>query len=171
MTADTDTLCVLPTLLAQAAQGKSTAPVFTWIAILITFAVIGGTFAVLLRKKMFEKQAAADSHRSLMEHLRDAHARGEISSEEYEGTRKSMASRLSQQMDTKRSGGLFELPDPKRPIRRPITDIHARLDTSTPPLLPPEALGAAGEPGERRAPPGYDLTGQPLPRAGDKEAS
>lgn len=146
-------------LLAQATKPYTPMPVFIWVGVLISFAVVGGTLAVLLRKKLFEKQSAMDVRGSLMDHLRDAHARGEISTEEYEQTRKSMASRMSHVLDTKRAGGLFELPDPKRPTKRPISKVGMPFGPdSTESAAPP-----CPETDELRAPPGYDLTGQPLP--------
>ncbi len=151
-------------LLAQAAKPVPTV-VLIWVGVLIACAVIGGMLLVVLRKKLFERQSAAEVRGSLMEQLRDAHARGEISTDEYEQTRKSMASRLSHVMDTKRGGGLFELPDPKRPTKRPASKFGA-------PNLYPDATPQSTpgpETGELRAPPGYDLTGQPLPPPANPE--
>lgn len=161
--------CQIPSpsalLLAQAAKAYSPTPVFIWVGVLITFAVVGGTLMVILRKKLFERQSAAEVRGSLMEQLRDAHARGEISTEEYEQARKSMASRLSHVMDTKRGAGLFELPDPKRPTKRPASKFGA------PNLFPGEVPQSPTSPetGELRAPPGYDLTGRPLPPPANPE--
>jgi hypothetical protein len=155
----TSPISPLPTiLLAQATKPYSPTPVLIWVGVLIACAVFGGMVVVVLRKKMLDKQSASDASRSLMEHLRDAHARGEISDAEYEQARKSMASRLSQVMDTKRGAGLFELPDPKRPHKRPASRVNA-------PFQRPQTPSPASEPSadELRAPPGYDLTGQPLP--------
>ncbi len=145
-------------LLAQTAKPVPTG-VLIWVGVLIACAVIGGMLLVLLRKKMFDKQSAMDVRGSLMDHLRDAHARGEISTEEYEQTRKSMASRMSHVLDTKRAGGLFELPDPKRPTKRPVSKIGAPFDE----VDRPSGAPLRPETGELHAPPGYDLTGQPLP--------
>ena len=143
-------------LLAQA-KPYSPTPVLIWVGVLIACAMIGGTLVVILRRKMLDRQTASDANRSLMEHLRDAHARGEMSDAEYEQARKSIASRVSQVLDTKRAGGLFELPNPKR---RPARPISPQLSADEPPK---PALASPPSP-EIRAPPGYDLTGAPLPK-------
>ena len=145
-------------LLAQTAKPVPTT-VLIWVGILIACAVIGGMLLVLLRKKMFDKQSAMDVRGSLMDHLRDAHVRGDVSTEEYEQTRKSMASRMSHVLDTKRAGGLFELPDPKRPTKRPVSKVGAPFEEAD--ALP--GTVPRPETSDLRAPPGYDLTGQPLP--------
>jgi hypothetical protein len=145
--------------LAQATRQYSPTPVLVWVGVLIACAVVGGMVVVLLRKKMLDQQTATDISGSLMEHLRDAHARGEITDAEYEQARKSMASRVSQVMDTKRGGGLFELPEPKRRLR-PASSFGKPFDASA--VEPPSSTGPGTD--ELRAPPGYDLTGAPLPR-------
>ena len=143
-------------LLAQA-KPYSPTPVLICVGVLIACAMIGGTLVVILRRKMLDRQTASDANRSLMEHLRDAHARGEMSDAEYEQARKSIASRVSQVLDTKRAGGLFELPSPKRRPARPITASLAADEPAKPARASPPSP-------EIRAPPGYDLTGAPLPK-------
>ena len=152
---------------ALLAQTKTFSPklVLIWVGAGIVFAVILGMIAVALRKKLFDKYSASDIRGSLMDHLRDAHARGEITNEEYEQTRKSMASRMSHVLDTKRAGGLFELPDPKRPSKRPASRFGAPFKPADPNPVAP----SLPDPDGLRAPPGYDLTGQPLPSPADPE--
>ncbi|HVU62743.1 MAG TPA: SHOCT domain-containing protein [Phycisphaerales bacterium] len=127
--------------------------------------VIAGTVLVYLRKKTLDQQTESNAAASLMEQLREMHRRGEISDAEYEQTRKSMASRLSQVMDTKRAGGLFELPEPKRRVsRREMGPIAPPKDAVPPGGIGPGAAPAE-HPGKRSveglddAPPGYGAGG------------
>ena len=139
-------------------------PVLIWVGVLIACAVVGGMFIIILRKRMLDRQGAADANRSLMEHLRDAHARAEMSDAEYEQARKSIASRVSTMLDTKRAGGLFELPDPKRrPARPGAANTSAQLDSGA------SSHPMPANPSTLRAPPGYDLTGEPLPKPASPE--
>lgn len=118
----------------------------------IVVLMLGGVAIMLLRKKVLEKDTAGASAAGLMEQLREMHRRGEISDAEYEQTRRTMASRVSTMLDTKRSGGLFEQPEPKRRPPRP--------PSKGDPVAPASPSPAQSE---LRAPPGYDLTGAPLP--------
>ena len=129
-------------------------PVLIWVGVLVVAAMLGGTLVILLRKRMLDNQSARSVSGSLMEELRTMHADGRISDAEYEQTRKAMASRVSHVLDTKRAAGLFELPDPKRRPPRP-----------TPNPASPKTPDVTGPgPGAAQAPPGYDLTGEPLPK-------
>ncbi|HMN40644.1 MAG TPA: SHOCT domain-containing protein [Phycisphaerales bacterium] len=143
----------LPTILAQAKPSNPT-PALIWAGILIVCAMVGGVVVMYLRRKMLEQQRGTNSSASLMETLRDMHARGEISTDEYEQTRRSIASRVSVMLDTERSDGLFELPDPKRRIAgvRPA---------ARGPIAPPRAAPAPppGTPPVPDLPPGYDDPG------------
>lgn len=134
-------------------------PVLIWVGVLIVAAMIGGTLVILLRKRMLDKQSARSITGSLMEELRTMHADGRISDAEYEQTRKAMASRVSQILDTKRAGGLFELPDPKRRPPRPAPN----------PASPKTPDSTSPGPGTSHAPPGYDLAGEPLPKPVDPQ--
>ena len=156
-----DTPFHLALLLAQT-KPYSPTPVLIWVGVLIACAMVGGMLVVVLRRKMLDRQSEADSHRSLMEHLRDAHARAEMTDAEYEQARKSIASRVSQVLDTKRAGGLFELPAPKRRPARPDSAGRSPDKSAQP-------SGTTSRSPEIRAPPGYDLTGQPLPKPADPE--
>lgn len=141
-------------LLAQT-KALDPTPVLIWVGVLIVAAMIGGTLVILLRKRMLDKQSARSVAGSLMEELRAMHADGRISDAEYEQTRKAMASRVSHVLDTKRAAGLFELPDPKR---RPPRPASPKTPDSTTPNAPTS-----------QAPPGYDLTGEPLPKPVDPQ--
>ena len=147
------TLLIASAVLAQS-KPYNPVPLLMWIGALILTLALLGTAIVYLRKRTLEAQNAANVSASLMEQLRDMHKRGEISDAEYEQTRRSMASRVSQMLDTKRSEGLFELPDPKRRIRPSAMRPADRIDATDAPAQ-----------GTRQAPPGYDLTGEPLPNA------
>lgn len=142
-------LSCLPTILAQTKPSNPT-PALIWAGILIVCAMVGGVIIMQLRRKMIETEQGKNASASLMETLRDMHARGEISTDEYEQTRRSIASRVSIMLDTKRSDGLFELPDPKRRIAgtRP-----AERGPIAPPSAPPAPPPPAAAPD---LPPGYD---------------
>ena len=144
-----------PSILAQLGDHAATWKLtLLWIGVAIACLAVGGTILAILRKKMLEGESSASAS-SLMEHLRDAHRRGEITDAEYDQARRSMASRVSHVLDTKRADGLFELPDPKRRLPRPSPPNTGQSE--------PAASGdSSGTP--LQAPPGYDLTGEPLPK-------
>jgi uncharacterized membrane protein len=154
---------VLPLpILVLAAGGTGVFPTgaYIWIVIAAIFVLMLGGFVVLqLRKKMLEGEDGKNASASLMETLRSMHARGEISDAEYEQTRKSIASRVSVMLDTKRSDGLFELPEPKRRLSRPDAPgpgpIAPAPDRTSPNPPPPPAKPPTD------MPPGYDDEGKP----------
>jgi hypothetical protein len=159
-------LCISVLTVAQSTPARSPVPAFIWIGVLIAILAVGGSIWVMFRRQLLENEPAAGVSGSLMEHLRNAHARGEISDAEYEQTRKAMASRVSQQLDTKRAGGLFELPDPKRRPARPSSLPNpGRIMPPDPHTPLPRPSG--GTPAQ--VPPGYDLTGDPLPSPPEPE--
>jgi hypothetical protein len=140
----------IPTVLAQTKPNPT--PALIWAGVLIVCAMLGGVIVMQLRRRMIDQGQGKNASASLMETLRDMHKRGEISTEEYEQTRRSIASRVSIMLDTKRSDGLFELPDPKRRIagtrpteRGPIAPAQPQSPSS--PAPPPAAPDM---------PPGYD---------------
>jgi hypothetical protein len=133
--------------------------------------IVAGMVLVYLRKKTLEAQQEREATGSLMETLREMHRRGEISDAEYEQTRKSMASRLSHVMDTKRAGGLFELPDPKRRISRrdmgPIAPApEPRSDGFGPAPAPPARPPNQSDSPPDDAPPGYEDEGGSAKQSG-----
>ena len=152
-----------PSILAQVGDHAATWKLtLLWIGVAIACLAVGGTILAILRKKMLEADNSTSAS-SLMEHLRDAHRRGEITDAEYDQARRSMASRVSHVLDTKRADGLFELPDPKRRLTRPPS-------SALPTIGQPKPAADAGSSGAPlQAPPGYDLTGEPLPKPKDAE--
>ena len=82
-----------------------------------------------------------------------------LSDEEYEQTRKSLATRVSHMLDTKRAGDLFELPDPKRRI----TGARAaeRGPIAPAPPQPPHSPSPSPRTPATDMPPGYDDEGKP----------
>jgi hypothetical protein len=138
--------------LAQTTPKASIASRVIWASLVVVpLLVVAGMVLVYLRRRMLEARSEQQAAASLMEQLREMHGRGEISDAEYEQTRKSMASRLSHVMDTKRAGGLFELPDPKRRISR----------REMGPIAPAPSPSPLREPERQRdgAPPGYGPDG------------
>lgn len=140
---------MLALVLAQQTKALSIGPYLFMVMGAIAVLVLGGLAVLYLRRRVLEQNRAMDSAGSFMEALRDMRRNGQISEAEYERTRKAMAAKLSAKLDTQRSNGLFEMPE-TRPRPRPPA--------------PPATAAPPPEPTQLDAPPGYDLTGAPLPK-------
>jgi len=132
-----------PTPRAHAGTWAEAKPALVLIGVLIVCLVIVGMIWMYLRRKLMEKESGRNLSASMMERLREAHGRGEISDAEYEQTRKTLAARVSETMGAKGTGASAQ-PCPR--ARPPTPD-----------------------PSSRQAPPGYDLTGEPLPKPSEGE--
>lgn len=124
-------LCI--SALAQVA-GKSVVPLWIMLGVLIVVVVAMGIAMLVIRRRLLEKEGAAGQE-GLMAGLREMRNRGEISPEEYDAARRTMAARAAGVAPAQ--AGVKRQPEP----------------------------GAAGPGGGARvAKPGFDLTGAPLPK-------
>lgn len=137
-------------LAQQTSKPLSIGPYLFMVMGAIAVLVLGGLAVLYLRRRVLEQERAISSAGSFMEQLREMYRKGQISEAEYERTRKAMAAKVSVKMDTRRSNGLFEMPD-TRPRPQPPAQGTTRINA----------------PLEVQAPPGYDLTGAPLPKPTD----
>lgn len=135
--------------LAQQSKALSFGPYLFVVMGAIAALVLGGLAILYLRRRVMEQNRGMDAAGSFMEALREMRRNGQISEAEYERTRKAMAAKISAKLDTQRSNGLFEMPE-TRPRPRPPVAPRTGPNTT--------------EPTHLEAPPGYDLTGAPLPK-------
>lgn len=77
-------------LLAKATQGD----VLLWVGILVVVVVVGGLGILAMRRRLLGKDANAGNTAGFLEELRAMHRRGEISTEEFEATRRAMTEKL-----------------------------------------------------------------------------
>ena len=83
------------TVLAQSATTKATqGEIVLWVAILIVTALLGGLLIMWVRRKILANNNPAESA-SLMDQLRGMLARGEITQEEFDATRKTMVKKMA----------------------------------------------------------------------------
>lgn len=106
------------------------------IGILILLVLALGLIALHLRKRMLADDPADASSGSLLEQMRAMLKRGDITQDEFDSMRRRMVDRMS----------------------------TTSLSTDVAAARPPISVARRASPGERVAPPGFDLTGQPLPR-------
>lgn len=103
----------------------------------------GGVAIMALRRRMLAKDAPESGEGAgMLDSLRAMRARGELSEDEFQAARAAFLSRA---------------------VRSAVPGASERSDQES----SPRARG--GTDGERRAPPGVDLTGAPLPRPTDRE--
>jgi hypothetical protein len=105
-----------------------------------------------LRRRMLASENELTGARSLMDQLRVMHQRGEMSEEEYEATRRALATKVAAQV--KGQGKVPGAPPPPASYSPKMS--RAALD----------AARAGLESGAKVARPGFDLTGAPLPGTG-----
>lgn len=116
---------------------------------LITAVVILGVVLLALRARLFAKDAAAEGSGTLLEHLRGMRDRGEISREEYDAAKHKMVKRL------KADAGVSK---------------GSRADHKAPTRAKPERAPARPQSSAIVAPPGFDLTGEALPKKAPRSA-
>jgi hypothetical protein len=113
------------------------------IGILILLVLALGLIALHLRKRLLADDAADASAGSLLEQMRGMLKRGEITQAEFDSMRRRMVERMS----------------------------ATSLSNDDASLRPPISRPRPAAPGERLAPPGFDLTGQPRPRPSSPPAA
>ncbi len=69
-------------------------PVVLWLGILIVITVVAGLVVLALRKRILGRPTEGSDEGSLMDALRGMRDRGEMTSEEFEATRRAMIGRL-----------------------------------------------------------------------------
>lgn len=103
-----------------------------------------GVVILAVRRRMFTRDNDLQGSRSLMDQLRVMRDKGQMSDEEYEATRRSLASKVAANV-------LREAP-----VAPEVRGTR----------IPRGAGGIAGPASARVARPGFDLTGEPLPGGG-----
>ena len=146
--------CGVASLMAQASPGGLT-PEWTpaqslrlliLIGILIVAVVALGLVVMVVRRRVLASENEMAGARSLMDQVREMHRRGEMSDAEYEATRKMLAAKLAGKVKGEGAGattGGYAPQSQPRTSKTPVSRV-------------PRASA-------RIAPPGYDLTGDPLP--------
>lgn len=132
-----------PVALTVAQDAASAGAVVGWVIALIIAALVGGVIILAVRKKMLEPEQAAVVGEGLFDTLRRMRDTGEITSIEYENARR----RLIESATQKKEVGPKLTADQASILRAAGLDRDATA---------PRARGM-------HAPPGYDLTGEPLP--------
>ena len=132
-------------ILAQRGGFDQARPVLIWIAALIGVTIIGGIAVIKLREYMHGGNEQSPGHAATMLEQIDALKRdGRIGPGEHETLRRQLSQHVKSRMA---NSGQGTIPPGNRPLTRSFPDV--------------------GE--ARRAPPGYDLTGERLPRPPDSE--
>ncbi|MFG0260372.1 MAG: SHOCT domain-containing protein [Phycisphaerales bacterium JB041] len=116
--------------------GKELLPYILTVGVMIVLVMAAGIALYVVRGRLFGKDGPKQlDHGGVLETMRAMRDRGEISEEEYRTTQAALVAKATE----KRAS-------PSAPEADPI-----KTQTST------------GQPGDRRAKPGFDLTGDPLP--------
>ncbi|MBX3357193.1 MAG: SHOCT domain-containing protein [Phycisphaeraceae bacterium] len=118
-------------------RGMPTGVLLVLVGGMIVLAIIGGVVVMVVRNRLLAKSDSRAESGSMLDSLRRARDRGEISPDEFDAARSALIARTS-----------FGEGVTKRPVTR-----KPWQPASTP----------ADEPRSRVAPPGFDLTGAPLP--------
>lgn len=120
------------------------------IGIFIVAVIALGVALLLVRRRMTATDNDMMGARSLLDHLREMRDSGEMTQDEYEATRRTLSAKVAQKLKAETA----ETPPPSYAprVRRTSTVSSPSSPAGTP--RPPSAL---------LAPPGYDLTGDPLP--------
>ncbi|MFG0244080.1 MAG: SHOCT domain-containing protein [Phycisphaerales bacterium JB054] len=119
-------------------SGKELLPYILTIGVMIVLVMAAGIALYVVRGRLFGKDGPNQlDHGGVLETMRAMRDRGEISEEEYRTTQAALVAKAA----SKRHAAA----DPQR------TSGAAKIQTST------------DRTGDRRARPGYDLTGDPLP--------
>ncbi len=129
-------------LLAQPGGGRDMpiAVVLALVGGMIVLAIIGGVAVMLIRRNLLAKNDSNAASGSMLDELRRARDRGEISLAEFEAARGVLIARAQRSMGGQEPIGGTRPAPPRRSV-----------------------AGSSATPGDRIAPPGYDLTGAPLP--------
>lgn len=120
------------TSLAQQAAQKNIVQVVTLIGVLIVLVVLAGLAAILIRKRMLANDDSSGISGSIFDDLKSMRDRAQISQEEYDYLRKSIAAKAAGKPPPPRPPGIAE---PHELRAKPGYDL-----TGQP--LPPEVLAA-----------------------------
>lgn len=151
---------------STAPPGSANARALLWVGILIVFVLAAGLVLMAMRRKLFSREDAADETAGLMDQLRAMRQRGELTEAEFNTARTAMRARMSEALDKRTADRA-----PKRsPEAQALIDLADRTPhTPRPPRAGPTPANRAPDAPEppRVAPPGFDLTGAPLPKPRD----
>lgn len=164
--------------------------VWFWVVVLVLFTMAGGIAIVALRKRLRAEDDHGATSNSLLDELRASRRSGAISEAEFERARVAITRTLAEAMDAKtiarrtatrkasaQMPGILESLHEREAealgLTKPAVPIPSKLGPSKPGVTRATSASGAGaradqrEAGEdvRRAPPGLDLTGAPLPKA------
>lgn len=145
------------TLLQATNRNALPTQVLLWVGVLIVLAMLGGALVMVLRRRMFDRSSGTGATGSLLEDLRRMRRSGEISEAEFEQARRKLTEQLSRSLDAK---------------RQEAKELRTHAQSPAPPGRPRSAHPAPRKDphtGDRSAPPGYDLTGAPLPKPHDPQ--
>lgn len=159
-----DIPCPSPTLLqsATAAGQARSVKVLIAVGLLIVVVLALGLIILHMRRTLLKAEGGDGGSGLLLDDLRAMKRRGEISEQEFERMKQKLAAQLSAALvktDTGRSD-------------KPSANRHASKSVPNPPLGNSRQGSAQsglsdGAGPEKRARPGYDLTGEKLPEPGD----
>lgn len=118
--------------------------ILVWVVVLIALTAILGWVILALRKRLLEQAAADDDHAGLVEQMRRLKSTGQISQAEFDAAKKKWALQVQAQLGSSDPSGKAQ----PKPGKKEAGNRQRH---------------AAPSPGEVRARPGFDLTGEPLP--------
>lgn len=147
---------------AAAGQARSV-KVLIAAGLLIIVVVALGLIVLHMRRTLFKAEAQEGGPGLLLDDLRAMKQRGEISEQEFDRMKQKLAAQLSAAMSR---------PDPTKPVKPTRTAPSASgLSKDGKPPVSRQRPSASEMPDsagpEKRARPGYDLTGEKLPEPGD----
>jgi hypothetical protein len=153
----------------SAAQSSANTRALFWIGVLIVFTLAAGLVLMAMRRKLFQQQDAADETASLMDQLRAMRQRGELTEAEFNTARTAMRLRMSDALDKRNAAREPRLTREEQALidraRGSADDgrsTRARSGPVSGGKSPDRATDSPSPP--RVAPPGFDLTGAPLPK-------
>lgn len=141
-----------PALTVAQSGAAAAGEIVVWVAALIFALIIGAGLIMFLRNRALVASYDASTDKGIFDSLREMHARGEISDEEFNAARDSMIRRLKTKDRSENSG----TPQNKG-VAAKAKDAE-RGDHPTPEEDGPVRVF--------RAKPGHDLFGRPLPGSG-----
>lgn len=129
----------------------------TVVGSLIVAVILCGILLMYLRRRMRDHSSPLDSPGAMMEELRRLRKDGIMSESEYEASRRAAAAKLTTRPDAAGS---------QSPSAAPGVAASARPITPSPPnrTIPKPTPSNTPDRSPRTARPGFDLTGEPLPK-------
>ncbi len=134
-------------------SSRDSMKLITWIGLLIVAVAAGGILLMYLRRRMNDRESGIHAPGSLMDELRRMRREGLLSEAEYEASRRAAVAKLAADMSAPKpgaSGQSAQRVPRAAPVKAPV-----------PPRRCVEPRSA------RLARPGFDLTGEPLPKPVD----